>query len=53
MIVNVNVTEEGVILDFFQDGELCFTAARTFDEWTEVSDVEIPAAFTTDDRLDP
>lgn len=29
----VVITNEGVILDFYEDGELISTVARTYDEW--------------------
>ena len=29
------VTEEGVIFDFYEDGELTSTMARTYEEWND------------------
>ena len=31
------VTDEGVIFDFYEDGELISTMARTYEEWHEES----------------
>ena len=31
------VTDEGVIFDFYKDGELTSTTARTYEEWHEES----------------
>ena len=31
------VTDEGVIFDFYEDGELTSTMARTYEEWHEES----------------
>lgn len=31
----VKVTSEGVVLDFYQNGELTGTISRTFEEWFE------------------
>ena len=33
----VKVTEEGVVMDFYQNGELTGTIGRTFEEWFELA----------------
>lgn len=34
----VKITQEGVIMDFFQDGEMTGTICRTFEEWFELAE---------------
>lgn len=33
----LKLTSEGVIMDFYQDGELAGTIARTYSEWVDAS----------------
>ena len=33
----VKATSEGIIMDFYQDGELAGTIARTYSEWCDSS----------------
>ena len=35
LIISLQVTEEGVIMDFFIDDELVGTTAKTYHEWAE------------------
>ena len=36
-IVILKVTNEGIIIDFYQDGELGATIARTYGEWLDAT----------------
>ena len=33
--LNIAITEEGIILDHYKDGEVSSTVGMTFDEWVE------------------
>lgn len=35
----VKVNDEGMIIDFFQDGELTGTLSRTFEEWFALAEL--------------
>lgn len=32
-VIILHVTDEGVMMDFYEDGELMGTVGRTYDEW--------------------